>query len=70
MAKTIYDLLHESTREYLSHILCDHFSDCRDCPGKDYCHPRWVYDPAEHGGEPYHNGLWHFLGRPAEELFH
>lgn len=67
MSKTIYDLIRTSSREDLSQFLCDH-SECEGCPGSNYCHNRRFYKPEEHGGEPYHNGLWYFLGRPAAEL--
>lgn len=67
MSKTIYDLIHTSSREDLSQILCEH-SDCNSCPGSNYCHSKYQYKPEDHGGEPYHNGLWYFLGRPAADL--
>ena len=67
MAKTIYDLIHAASREDLAQFLCDH-SECEGCPGNNYCRNRRLYKPEEHGGEPYHNGLWHYLGRPAAEL--
>lgn len=67
MAKTIYDLLRTSSREDLSRILCDSIDDCDDCPGYMFCHPERQH-VQERQGEPYHNGLWHYLGRPAAEL--
>ena len=68
MSKTIYDLIYTSSREDLSRVLCDSIADCDGCPGSNYCHNRHFYKPEDHGGEPYHNGLWYFLGRPAAEL--
>ena len=68
MSKTIYDLIHASSREDLSRVLCSSIDDCVKCPGFFYCHLQCTYVPEEHGGEPYHNGLWHYLGRPAAEL--
>ena len=65
MSKTIYEILHTSSREDLSRILCDTISDCNECPGYMLCHPERQHSLAE-SGETYHNGIWHFLGRVPE----